>query len=438
MLDIAAFIATRRDKGRHSPEELLDFANAVADGTVPDYQLSAWLMAAFLNPLSLEETAGLTQAMAKSGEIMNLDGLPKPWVDKHSTGGVGDKTTIVLLPMLAACGLTVVKMSGRGLGITGGTLDKLSAIPGFRINLTPDEMKEQAKRIGLALTGQTPNLAPADKVLYALRDTTGTVGSIPLIVSSVLSKKVAGGAETIVLDVKCGSGGLVQTEPEARELASTLAEVGKLLNLRVKIALTDMSQPLGSTMGNALEVKEAVDVLANRIGSEQVGRFRSLCIELAGLTLEASGLKDSLVEGRKTAEESLTSGAALTKFQEWCEAQGATEDVTSPDFSFVKAPFVKTYPASSGGWVADLDAQAFGRGVVRLGGGRKRKEDLIDLRVGMELHASVGQKVAKDAPLFTIHATDEETANKVAERTFEKIQIVERPQPERPLILDLY
>jgi pyrimidine-nucleoside phosphorylase len=437
-LDIATFIATRRDKGTHTRDELTAFAQAVADGAVPDYQLSAWLMAAFLNPLSLEETAWLTHAMADSGEIMDLNGLPKPWVDKHSTGGVGDKTTLVLLPMLAACGLTVVKMSGRGLGITGGTLDKLSVIPGFRTNLTPDEMKEQAKRIGLALTGQTPNLAPADKVLYALRDTTGTVGSIPLIVSSVLSKKVAGGAETIVLDVKCGSGGLVQTEPEARQLAKTLAEVGKLLNLKVRIALTDMSQPLGSACGNALEVKEAVEILTNRATQPAVLRFRTLCIELAALTLQACGLKDSPEDSRKAAEGCLAEGKALEKFQIWCEAQGATVDVTAPDFAFEPTPLVKSYPAAKSGWISKMDAQTVGRGVLRLGGGRKRKEDLIDPRVGMEIHAPVGSRVTQGEPLFTIHATDEDTAEKVAGRTFEGIAIADAQVEPKPLILDLF
>ena len=438
MLDIGSFIATRRDGGVHSQEELLQFAEAAADGRLPDYQLSAWLMAAFLRPLNLQETAWLTDAMAQTGEIMDLSGLPKPWVDKHSTGGVGDKTTLVLAPLLAACGITIVKMSGRGLGITGGTLDKLSAIPGFRTNLTPDEMKEQAKRIGLALTGQTPNLAPADKILYALRDTTGTVGSIPLIVSSVLSKKVAGGAETIVLDVKCGSGGLVQTEGEARELAKMLSEVGKLLGLNVKIDLTDMEQPLGQTMGNALEVREAVSVLRGDKLSSESERFKILCLKLAGLTLEACGSAKDIEGGCKLAEQRLADGSALEKFRQWCEAQGATKDVTDQGFAFEPAPCIKTYKAPSNGWVARLDAQTFGRGVVRLGGGRKRKEDLIDIRVGIEVHTHVGREIVKGDPLFTIHATDEETADKVAGRTMEGVAISQEPTPERPLILDTF
>jgi pyrimidine-nucleoside phosphorylase len=436
MLDVGSFIATRRDGGVHPREDLLEFSHAVANGAIPDYQLSAWLMAAFFRPLNLEETAALTEGMAKSGEIMDLTGLPKPWVDKHSTGGVGDKTTLVLAPLLASCGITIVKMSGRGLGITGGTLDKLSAIPGFRTNLTPNEMKEQAKRIGIALTGQTPNLAPADKVLYALRDTTGTVGSIPLIVSSVLSKKVAGGAETIVLDVKCGSGGLVQTESEARELAKMLSAVGKLLGLKVKIDLTDMEQPLGQTMGNSLEVREAVEVLRGDPLTPEAARFRTLCLKLAGLTLQASGVCKSEEEGHRLAEERLTDGGALTKFRQWCDAQGATADVASESFRFERAPCVKTYNATANGWIERLDAQTFGRGVVRLGGGRKRKEDLIDVRVGIELHVHVGSVIRNGEPIFTIHATDEETADKVAGRTMEGVAISEQRVVERPLVLD--
>ncbi|HZH98209.1 MAG TPA: thymidine phosphorylase, partial [Fimbriimonadaceae bacterium] len=230
-MDVQRFIATRRDRGRHTREDLSWFAKAAAAGEIPDYQLSAWLMAAYLNPLDEQETAWLTVAMAESGQRLDLTGLPKPWVDKHSTGGVGDKTTLVLLPLLAACGLTCVKMSGRGLGITGGTIDKLSSVPGFRTDLSPEEMKKQAGEIGLALTGQTPDLAPADKVLYALRDATATVSSMPLIVSSILSKKLAGGAEALVLDVKCGSGAFMKTRSEADALAESLASTAALAGL---------------------------------------------------------------------------------------------------------------------------------------------------------------------------------------------------------------
>lgn len=297
-------IAAKRDGLKHTKPELEWLAKAAACGEVPDYQLSAWLMAAYLHPLDSEETAWLTLSMAGTGERLDLTGLPKPWVDKHSTGGVGDKTTIVLLPLLAACGLTMVKMSGRGLGITGGTVDKLLSVPGFRMDLTPEELKAQAKRIGLAITGLTPNLAPADKVLYALRDATATVDSIPLIVSSILSKKIAGGAETVVLDVKAGSGAFMKTVPEARKLASALSDTAAIAGLKTRLAITDMSQPLGRTVGNSLEVEEAGAVLT---GNEP-SRFAELCLDLAALTLVAVGVEPGMDRARAKALHALAGG----------------------------------------------------------------------------------------------------------------------------------
>ncbi|MCH7945802.1 MAG: thymidine phosphorylase, partial [Armatimonadetes bacterium] len=296
-MDFQDIIAAKREGRANSVEELRFLSQGAADGSLSDEELTAWLKAAYQNTLSATETADLTLAMAESGERLDLAGLPKPWVDKHSTGGVGDKTTIVLLPLLAACGMTVVKMSGRGLGITGGTVDKLGSVPGFRLDLTPEEMKEQAGRIGLAITGQTPRLAPADKKLYALRDVSGTVGSVPLIVSSILSKKIAGGAETVVLDVKCGSGAFMKTLPEAQALAQALVETARLCGLDLHLSITDMDQPLGRAVGNALEVKEAIRVLQ---GSE-TGRFRDLCLHFAGRALAAVG-KGSEEDARRVLE----------------------------------------------------------------------------------------------------------------------------------------
>ena len=261
-MTLLPLIARRRDGGSHSADDLGFLAQAAAEGSVPDYQLAAWLMAAYLNPLDERETADLTVAMARSGERLDLSVLSRPWVDKHSTGGVGDKTTLVLLPLLAACGLSLVKMSGRGLGITGGTLDKLASVEGLRLDLPPEALLRVAAESGFALGGQTARLAPADGALYALRDATGTVASLPLIVSSILSKKIAGGAETVVLDVKCGSGAFMRTLPEARALAHALRTVGERCGLRVRCAITDMSTPLGAAVGNALEVREAWDVLS--------------------------------------------------------------------------------------------------------------------------------------------------------------------------------
>jgi len=270
------FIAERRDGKQHSREGLALFARAVANREVEDYQTSAWLMAAFLNPLADDETTWLTQAMADSGRKLDRHRLPKPWVDKHSTGGVGDKTTIVLLPVLAACGLTMLKMSGRGLGITGGTVDKLESIPGFRSTPRLSSLVSQALRCGVALSAQSSVLAPADKALYTLRDVTGTVGSIPLIVSSILSKKLAANAEIVVLDVKCGSGAFMKDPVQAERLSESLVKVGEQLGLVVKVRVSDMNAPLGRAVGNALEVKEAIDTL-----SGEEGALTEHCVSLA-------------------------------------------------------------------------------------------------------------------------------------------------------------
>ncbi len=402
-MNVQDIIAAKRDGLKHTQPELEWLANAAARGDVPDYQLSAWLMAAYLHPLDAEETAWLTLAMAGSGERLDLTGLPKPWVDKHSTGGVGDKTSIVLLPLLAACGLTVVKMSGRGLGITGGTVDKLGSVPGFRMDLSPQEMKEQAKRIGLAITGQTPNLAPADKVFYALRDATTTVGSIPLIVSSILSKKIAGGAETVVLDVKAGSGAFMKSLPEAKRLATALSETAALAGLKTRIAITDMTQPLGRTVGNALEVQEAAAVLT---GNEP-SRFADLCVELAALTLTAAEVVWDMDFGRTKAAEALAGGLALRKAEEWFEAQGADPTVLVRPDKLPKAPVRERIEAEEDGWISSVEAEAIGQAVVALGGGREKKDDVIDPAVGVEVHVEVGDQVTKGKPILTVHARDE-------------------------------
>ncbi len=405
-MNIQEIIAAKRDGLKHTREELNWLAKAAASGEAADYQLSAWLMAAYLHPLDAEETAWLTLAMADSGERLDLTGLPKPWVDKHSTGGVGDKTSIVLLPLLAACGLTVVKMSGRGLGITGGTVDKLSSVPGFRMDLSPEELKAQAKRIGLAITGQTPNLAPADKVLYALRDATATVGSVPLIVSSIMSKKIAGGAETLVLDVKSGSGAFMKTHDEAKVLAIALQNTAKRAGLNVRLAITDMSQPLGRTVGNALEVAEAAAVLTGN----EVSRFQELCVDLCSLTLFAAGTVPDLESGRTKGLDALASGAALAKAEAWFEAQGADPSVIVRPDKLPSAPIRKRISAEQAGWIEKVDAESVGRAVVALGGGRERKDDVIDPAVGIEVHVEVGSRVESGEPLLTIHASSEGAA----------------------------
>lgn len=427
-MNFQSIIAARRDSKPHAKADLEALAIGAAQGTIPDYQLAAWLMAAYLNPLGPDETAYLTQAMADSGERLDLTGLPKPWVDKHSTGGVGDKTTIVVLPILAACGLTVVKMSGRGLGITGGTVDKLASIPGFRLDLSPAEMKAQAMRTGIALTGQTPDLAPADKVLYALRDVTETVSSIPLIVSSILSKKIAGGAETIVLDVKCGSGAFMKTTQEARALAAALADTGKRLGLNVRIAITDMREPLGSTIGNALEIREAIEILTGSTRNEASSRFRDLCVRLAAHTLEAVGRTDA----EAAVEAVLTDGSAAARAAAWFRAQGGPDSLEATLKRLPTAPVVREVSAGSSGWVTAIGAETIGHAVVELGGGRKRKEDAIDPSVGVESFVRIGSRVEKGQPLFAVHAVDEDAATRASGRvaTAYSIAPFETPTPE--------
>lgn len=431
-MQILEFIAARRDGKVHSEADIRSFVTRLTAGEIPDYQISAWLMAAVLKPLTADETAWLTMAMAESGERLDLSSLPKPWVDKHSTGGVGDKTTLVVLPMLAACGLTVVKMSGRGLGITGGTIDKLSSVPGFNLNLTPEEMIRQAARIGIAITGQTPRLAPADKILYALRDATSTIESIPLIASSILSKKIAGGAQTIVLDVKCGSGAFMKNLSRARELATALVDIGRRCGLRVEAVITDMDQVLGDACGNAMEVVEAGRVLCRK----GPARFEELCVHLTGVTLHAAGQANSLDEGRKKATECLTSGKALLKAEEWFEAQGANPQCLVDSSWAPKAP-VRGVVKHMGqpAYIAKFDAEAVGRAVLRLGGGRLAKDDVVDPAVGIEVHVRVGDLVQAQQPLFTIFAKSDDDAMAVRPMIDAGIEVSPNKVIPLPLVL---
>jgi pyrimidine-nucleoside phosphorylase len=317
-------------------------------------------------------------------------------------------------------------MSGRGLGITGGTVDKLASIPGMRLDLTPEQMKSQALRIGLALTGQTPNLAPADKALYALRDATGTVASMPLIVSSILSKKVAGGADTVVLDVKCGSGAFMKSLAEATELARWLGEVGTQCGLNIRIAITDMEQPLGSTVGNALEVKEAFDVLRGK-----AGRFTDLCISLAGLTLAAAGVSESEPAGRSLAKTQMDTGSAWEKAKVWVREQGGDLDAFD---SLPSAPYVFTQVAPRSGWIASINAGMVGNAVVQLGGGRQRKEDIVNPSVGVVLGVEVGSKIEKGQPLFEVHAGSENAGDSATAHILEGISWSDEPIEKQPAI----
>lgn len=396
-MDFRRIVRDRREGRAHSAADLEILANGAADGSLGDDVLSAWLMAACLRPLTPDETAALTLAMARSGDRLDLSAIPRPWVDKHSTGGVGDKTTLVLLPLLAACGLTMVKMSGRGLGITGGTVDKLESIPGFRTDLAPEEMIRQAGEIGLALSGQTPRLAPADGRLYALRDATATVDSLPLIVASILSKKIAGGAETVVLDVKCGSGAFMPDLAAARELAGALKDVGERAGLTVRTAITDMDTPLGGACGNAIEVAEAVAVLREENLSPVVARFRDLCVDLADVALEAVGRPPE-------AAARLADGSAWERAVRWIAAQGGDLERFAPE----PAPVVRHVLAPEDGTIARIDARAVGEAVVALGGGRRRKSDPVDPRVGVTVLRGVGERVSRGEPVLEIRSASDD------------------------------
>ncbi len=407
-------------------------AQGAAQGSIPDYQLAAWLMAAVLNPLTPEETAWLTQAMADSGEKLDLSSLPKPWIDKHSTGGVGDKTTIVLTPLLAACGLTVVKMSGRGLGITGGTVDKLESVPGFRMDLSPGELLAQAGKIGCAITGSTANLAPADKALYALRDATETVASVPLIVSSILSKKLAGGSKTVVIDVKCGSGAFMANFDEAEGLAIALKETAALCGLDLSYAITDMNQPLGRCVGNALEVREALEVLQGDL----LGRFPQLCLEVAGLALRAARHAETDEEGMAIAREAIKRGRALEKAEAWFEAQGADSSLCRRTEGLRLAAQVETVTYDGPpGWVMRLDARTVGEAAVALGAGRRQKSDTIDPAAGVEVLRAIGDRLEPGQPVFRIHAASERDVKSARTALEEALSVSAIQVPASPLIL---
>lgn len=394
-MHVPDFLQRKRDGGAHAEGELRAFVRGVARGDVPDYQAAAWLMAVFLRGLDDDETAVLTEAMADSGDRLDLAGLPHT-VDKHSTGGVGDKTTLVLAPLLASLGATVAKMSGRGLGHTGGTIDKLESIAGFRTTLSEEAFLRQAHDVGVVVVGQSKDLAPADGVLYALRDATATVPSLPLIAASVMSKKLAGGAASIVLDVKVGRGAFMADVAHGRELGRTMQAIGRRAGREVRVLLSGMDQPLGRAVGNALEVREAIATLEGRGPAD----LHELVVALASQVLSASGLDGD--PGRVAA--ALSDGTARARFGRWIEAQGG--DLDAPD-SLSLAPGRAEIVADRSGTLATLDALAIGRAARALGGGRSRKGDAVDLGVGVELHAKIGDPVEAGQPLATLLHRDE-------------------------------
>jgi pyrimidine-nucleoside phosphorylase len=407
MMRITDLIIKKRDKGEFTKEEIEIFISQFSKGLVPDYQAAAWAMAVLLNGMTTEETTNLTMAMVNSGDTLDLSDTVKIAVDKHSTGGVGDKTTLVVEPLVAACGLPVGKMSGRGLGFTGGTLDKMESIPGYRTDLSTEEFLAQLKKEKLVLTGQTGDLAPADGKMYALRDVTGTVPSLPLIASSIMSKKIAAGAHRIVLDVKVGVGAFMQSLDEAKKLAKIMVGIGELAGRKTVALLSDMNQPLGFAIGNALEVKEAINTLKGNGPAD----FTEHVLQVATHMLILGGAAESEDEARKLAEAKLADGSAWNQFRRLVIAQdGDVSFIDNPD-KLPSSKFEKIVTSPQVGFLSEIHARRFGELAGELGAGRAKKGDPVDHGVGIIIHRKVGDKVNVGDQLFTIYANQE---NKIA------------------------
>ena len=399
MIDPREFIRAKRDRRSHEAQAVRDFVASYRSGAVQDYQMSAWLMAAFLNGLDAAETDALTQALLHSGRVFDWSGLGRPSADKHSTGGVGDKISLMLAPLVAACGVLVPMVSGRGLGHTGGTLDKLESIPGFRTTLEPDAMRAQLDRLGVVMVGQGPDLAPADGLLYALRDVTSTVEFEPFIVSSIVSKKIAEGAKAIVYDVKCGSGAFMKTPAAARSLAARLVATSRSLGANAAALITDMSWPLGGAAGNALEVAEACETLKGRGPADT----RALTLDLAAVMLRLAGAEPDETAAHARATKVLDSGAAWERFLEMVRAQGGDAGALEGPARLHPAPVVSLVPSPADGVLAGCDCFRLGELVVALGGGRRAKEDAIDPRVGLVVLRRPGERVRRGEPLAELH-----------------------------------
>jgi pyrimidine-nucleoside phosphorylase len=424
VIRVPDLIERKRNGEALADEEIAELVLGFTRGEIPDYQMSAWCMAVYFRGLSGRETHALTDAMIRSGETLDLaSALGRRVVDKHSTGGVGDKTSVAVGPIVAACGVPFGKMSGRGLGHTGGTLDKLESIPGFRVELTIDEFIRQLKEIQLAIIGQTGDLVPADKKLYALRDVTATVDIVPLIASSIMSKKLAGGADAIVLDVKVGDGAFMKTIEDARILAEQMVDLGRRAGREVVCVLTDMDQPLGAAVGHALEIREAVETL----GAEGPPDFTELVLDASARLLELSDLGVDLEEGRRRAEQVTTDGSAREMYERWVRAQGGDPDLDA----LPRAPVVREVLSPRAGFVTRLAALPIGIAALELGGGRRTKDDDIDHAVGVVCSAKRGQTVEEGQVLADVHARDDESAARAAELVLGAYAVTDEP-PRTP------
>ncbi len=423
-------IMKKRNGGELSREEIRFFIERYTSGEIPEYQASALMMAIYFQKMTQRETFELTMAMAESGDMLDLSGIAGVKVDKHSTGGVGDKTSLALAPLAAACGIPVAKMSGRGLGHTGGTIDKLESFPGFTTSLTTKQFVENVNRVGIAIMGQTADLAPADKKLYALRDVTATVDNLSLIASSIMSKKLAAGADAIVLDVKTGSGAFMKSEEDAFALAREMARIGRSAGRNTIAVVSDMNQPLGRTVGNALEVREAIETLRGE-GPED---FQELVLTLGVQMLLAGGIAREEKEARASLERAITDGSALRKMAEFIEAQGGDPGAVYDTEKLPAAKLVRPISAPRSGYVKQIACDEVGICSMMLGGGRETKEDEIDLSVGFELRKKVGDRVEKGEPLAILHANDQAKAEE-AEKRFVRAYLIGEEEPEPPVLI---
>lgn len=424
-------ILKKRNGGRLTRDEIDFFVQGYTRDRIPDYQAAAFLMAIFFKGMDREETLWLTEAMLHSGDVVDLSAIPGVKTDKHSTGGVGDKTTLVIGPVVASYGVPVAKMSGRGLGHTGGTIDKLESIPGFRTNLTSQEFLNHVKEIGLAVAGQTGNLAPADKKFYALRDVTGTVDNISLIAASIMSKKLASGSDAIVLDVKTGSGAFMKTIEDAKNLARMMVDIGHGAGRKVVALLTEMDRPLGLAIGNALEVSEAVEVLQGGGPAD----LKELCVELSANMLLLSG-KGTLEECREMAAKAIANGSALQKLVEMVKKQGGDPEAVINPQKLPQAPVRVEWKAETSGYIHSMQAEKLGMASLVLGAGRKTKDDTIDPSAGIVLRKKTGERIEKGETLAILHTSHEQSIQEATDILNASLQVDETPAPGRPLVLD--
>lgn len=426
-------IEHKRDGKVLTKEEIHRFIDDYTAGRIADYQAAAWLMAVYLRGMTAEETTELTMAMARSGDIVDLSSIPGVKVDKHSTGGIADTTTLIVAPLVAAAGIPVAKMSGRGLGFTGGTADKLEAIPGFRIELPEDQFLQQVRRMGLSLITQSGDIAPADKLLYALRDATGTVESIPLIASSIMSKKIASGADAIVLDVKYGDGAFMKTKEDARKLARMMVDIGRLAHKPTRAVITSMEAPLGTAIGNSLEVDEAVDALSGRGGRRLMEVVRAIGAQM----LLVGGKAGSEGEGEQLIDDLVASGKGLAKFKEFVKAQGGSASWIGKR-PLTKAPQMFTAVCTDEGYITEIHGRALGEIAMAMGAGRARKEDPIDPMVGIRLFKELGDFVKAGEPLFTLYGKADADMARIAQEIASHIIVQSRrPDHIEPVISEI-